>query len=520
MDANVIVERPGQHSAPTFDVNAGAPRQGVGISIERPSGGGGGRPPVAAARPTAPQPPPRAAAPPKFDEEDLETFAEYANPSKMRPPNAQYPPAAAGGSDYDDEDDEDDGDNEDGSDGDPGAAGGSPSEYGDDDGMGGGGVGLEPEPEHVLRPSEGYRTLDEEKADILFKLSRLRKQGFRGFRDFTTYSDIRDMRTELARVKTELEVERSIRFSRTMLLNIVGMLEYANNRWDPFDLHLDGWSETMHEGIDDYDGVFEELYFKYRGKLATPPEVRLIMMIGGSAFAFHLQHALVQKMMPNLGDAMRQNPEVMNAMMNAMKPQQPLQQQAPQQPPPQQPPPQSGQQRAEMQGPGLDMSRLMGGGLGGLGGLGGMGLGGGGAMTGALGMPPTMTRPPASVPVNDIPRPAPSRVRDVARPPVRDNTAGAAARGSAREVPAAMDEDRFSDVISEDLQSVPDDLASVSSDGGGGDGGGGSGATRNITIAAAGRKRGAGPAAARPPAKQQRRPTAAKGAAARKVIEI
>ena len=38
----------------------------------------------------------------------------------------------------------------------------------------------------------------------------------------------------------------------------VTALEFLNNRFDPFDLKLDGWSENVHEGINEYDDIFEE----------------------------------------------------------------------------------------------------------------------------------------------------------------------------------------------------------------------------------------------------------------------
>jgi hypothetical protein len=369
----------------------------------------------------------------------------------------------------------DGGEDDDSQDGSQGGSGGSGEEDEDDEfGGGSGGVAVEPEPEEILRPSEGFRTLDDEKADILFKLGRLRKQGVRGFREFTTYSDIRDMRLELTKVRTELEVERSIKFQRKMLMGIVSALEFGNKRWDPFDLHLDGWSETVHEGVDEYDGVFEELYFKYRGKISTPPEIRLMLMIGGSGLMFHMQHAMFKNMLPNMGDAMRNNPEMMQNLMKTMQGsmgggagggQAPGAEQPP--PPQQQQQQQDGQQpRREMRGPGIDMSKMMGGGgggmMGGLGGLGGlMGGGGGGlfggGMTGGMNLPPMEL--PSMMQVGTMPPPAGSRGRDARGvvPPQRQPP-------PQQQRQAPQEDDRFSDVISEDLESVPDDLGSVASE--------------------------------------------------------
>ena len=42
-------------------------------------------------------------------------------------------------------------------------------------------------------------------------------------------------------------------------------LEFLNNKFDPFSVNLDGWSESVNESIFDYDEIFEELYAKYGG---------------------------------------------------------------------------------------------------------------------------------------------------------------------------------------------------------------------------------------------------------------
>ena len=42
-----------------------------------------------------------------------------------------------------------------------------------------------------------------------------------------------------------------------MLMAIVSGLEYANKRFDPFSIELDGWSENVFENIEDFNTVFE-----------------------------------------------------------------------------------------------------------------------------------------------------------------------------------------------------------------------------------------------------------------------
>lgn len=202
-----------------------------------------------------------------------------------------------------------------------------------------------PEPQ---KPSEGYTSIEDEKGDLLNKLNRLQKKGFCQGRKFGPHTDIEELRTEYKRVMYSIEAEQSIKFQRRILIACVTGIEFLNKRYDPFDIHLDGWSENMMENINDYDGVFEELYAKYRTKVAVAPEIKLIFMVGGSAMMFHLTNSMFKAAIPNVNDVMKQNPELMKNMVEAVKNAQ-AQNQAT-----------TGGPR-EMRGPGFDIGSLLGG---------------------------------------------------------------------------------------------------------------------------------------------------------------
>jgi len=220
-------------------------------------------------------------------------------------------------------------------------------EYEDeDDGVGrqfGGGGGQE-------MPSEGYKTIEDEKADLLNKISRLIKKGIQGNGRLNSYSSIEEIRTEYKRMTYSIEVDRSIKFQRRMLIATVTGLEFLNKKFDPFDLQLDGWSENMMEQTDDYDGVFEDLYNKYKNKIEVAPEIKLIMMVGGSAMMFHLTNSMFKQAV-NVSQVMNQNPQLQKDMMDAVqRAQQPINTGGPPRP----------GLRGEMRGPGMDFSSLMG----------------------------------------------------------------------------------------------------------------------------------------------------------------
>src|SRR5210317_653311 len=206
------------------------------------------------------------------------------------------------------------------------------------------------------QPSKGYTSIDEEKSDLINKLGRLEKKGFAVNKRLNAYSNIEELRSEVKRITYSIDVEQSIRFSRRMLVACVTGLEFLNKRYNPFEIQLDGWSESVMENVDDYDGVFEELYVKYRSKVSVAPEVKLIMMLGGSAMMFHLTNSMFKSVMPNMNDVMKQNPDLVKNMMAAVQntTRSPGGSAA-------DAPVGGTNGQYEMQGPGVDISSLMGG---------------------------------------------------------------------------------------------------------------------------------------------------------------
>lgn len=205
-------------------------------------------------------------------------------------------------------------------------------------------------------PSAGYASVDAEKMDILNKLARLERKGFGVNKRLNAYSSIEDLRNEYKRVTYTIDVDQSIKFSRKALMATVTGLEWANKKYNPFELSLDGWSESIMENLDDYDGVFEELHVKYGQKMQVAPELKLLMMVGGSAMMFHLTNSMFKAAIPNLQDVLKQNPGLQQSMVSAVQNAMPRGQSAYPAPPP----PGGGSSSYEMQGPGFDISSLMG----------------------------------------------------------------------------------------------------------------------------------------------------------------
>lgn len=149
-----------------------------------------------------------------------------------------------------------------------------------------------------------------EKADFLNKLQRLEQKGFPVSRRYTMDNNLDEIRDEYNRLVDARNLEASLRFQRQALMGIVTGLEWANGRFDPFDLKLDGWSESVHENVEDFDEIFEELYDKYKERGKMPPEARLMMSLAGSGFMCHVSNTFLRSRMPNVDDVLRSNPDL------------------------------------------------------------------------------------------------------------------------------------------------------------------------------------------------------------------
>lgn len=162
-------------------------------------------------------------------------------------------------------------------------------------------------------PKQPRMTEDElinAKREILYQFDRLEKKGFKLPRKFTMASALDEMRQEYERIKRDREIDQSVKFQRKTMITVISGIELLNNYFDPVGAKLDGWSESINENVEDYDDIFEELHDKYKGKAKMAPELRLLMMLGGSAFMFHMTNSMFKTQMPGLDQVLKQNPEL------------------------------------------------------------------------------------------------------------------------------------------------------------------------------------------------------------------
>jgi hypothetical protein len=170
------------------------------------------------------------------------------------------------------------------------------------------GTNLSAAPTYRLPPEEERK----QKFEFINKLKRLEQKGFPVSKSYTMDNTLEEMKMEFDRLVDARNLEASLRFQRQALMSVVTGLEWANGRFDPFDLKLDGWSEAVHENVEDFDEIFEALYDKYKARGQMPPEARLVMALAGSGFMCHVSNTFLKSKMASVSadDILRQNPDL------------------------------------------------------------------------------------------------------------------------------------------------------------------------------------------------------------------
>lgn len=152
-----------------------------------------------------------------------------------------------------------------------------------------------------------------QKKEILHQFKRLHQKGVyigKGS-DFTLDTPLEEMKYEYERIRSERETDSAVKMYRSFLTASINFCEYANKRYNPYKLNLDGWSDSVNEGISDYDEVFEDLHAKYATSVRLPPEIKLLGMVVGSGIMTHFTNSMLNSSsIPNMDEILQNNPDL------------------------------------------------------------------------------------------------------------------------------------------------------------------------------------------------------------------
>lgn len=170
---------------------------------------------------------------------------------------------------------------------------------------------------YSVPPQMTKEELLREKFKFLRKLEALEKKDITLSKKYNMDSSLAEMQGEYETIMDEKNKLNSIKFQANMMLAFINGIEFLNNKFDPFDIKLDGLSDQITENLNDYDEVFGELYEKYKSKTSMAPELKLLFQIGGSAMMVHMTNTMFKSSMPNMDDILKQNPDLMRSFQQA-----------------------------------------------------------------------------------------------------------------------------------------------------------------------------------------------------------
>jgi len=178
-------------------------------------------------------------------------------------------------------------------------------------------VPINPDKPVSSQPQLNKEEMLREKFKYLRKLETLESKGVSLTKKYSMEDSLLEMQGEYEMIMEEKSKQNSVKFQGNMLMAIVNGIEFLNNRFDPFDVKLDGWSDQLNENLTDYDDVFAELYDKYKSRASMAPELKLLFQLGGSAMMVHMTNTMFKSAMPGMDDILRQNPDLMRQFQNA-----------------------------------------------------------------------------------------------------------------------------------------------------------------------------------------------------------
>jgi len=164
-----------------------------------------------------------------------------------------------------------------------------------------------------------YQETRMKKIELLRKLCEIKAKGYQLSKDYDFNSSLEEMEYEYDLLKSFVDKRNGVKIFKNGMLQAVSVIEFLNDKYDPFDFHLSGWGEHMSVEVDSWEDVLEEIYEKYKGtgkKMA--PEIKLLYLIIASASAFHFSKSQASKL-PGLDSVLSSNPGLLSKIMNPKK---------------------------------------------------------------------------------------------------------------------------------------------------------------------------------------------------------
>lgn len=121
--------------------------------------------------------------------------------------------------------------------------------------------------------------------DMLRKLAELKNKGYLISNNYTINSDYYTMKEEYEYQMTIKGKDSFVKNTFCYGINIIKLIEFANKKYDPLGIDLDGWNVNVESSKEEIIDAIGEIYEKYHkpGSGVMAPELRLLIILVSSA---------------------------------------------------------------------------------------------------------------------------------------------------------------------------------------------------------------------------------------------
>lgn len=159
------------------------------------------------------------------------------------------------------------------------------------------------------------------KIQLLSKLQKLEQKGLATWKQFSASDNYDDILNEYERLNDIVSREKWTNNAKGIITIGSSSIELITRSYNPFELKLEGWSESLREALDDEDEIFSELYDKYKGTFDYGPEANLMMVIVKSGVMYHYSKSYIDSIKGDdkMKKLIENDPELKQAVENAIK---------------------------------------------------------------------------------------------------------------------------------------------------------------------------------------------------------
>lgn len=154
------------------------------------------------------------------------------------------------------------------------------------------------------------------KCEMLIQYAKLNRGYEFSDKRLTTDHSYDEIQEEYEYVLAKKSAETKMGLAKRGIVLLAQGLVEVNNKFDPFGVDMSEWASCVDYEVNEqmkYDEIIQELVTKYSKKMEMPPEIKLLMALGGS-FATAV---MVEKRQQDLRRQMQANKDYMDAQIQA-----------------------------------------------------------------------------------------------------------------------------------------------------------------------------------------------------------